>query len=227
MSMRMRRKAAFSSHCGTTLMPPTTPTVTAEVRPESHVMLTWNMSTNTPPRSRKRTPAADCWPIASHQAARACPARCTSPDSRSSERASAMPALSESFSAVNSVGVTEPWSLLSGRKSSLAPERSVEMQRASTRGVRQFTSSGMAGVSMVCPACRPIMTEPTVASSAARSSRQPRRSLFRARAVATVQMRSVDCSSRCVPVGMSCRPQFVMPYFRPKSTPTGQTCRSL
>mmetsp|Transcript_131246 Transcript_131246/g.408128 ORF Transcript_131246/g.408128 Transcript_131246/m.408128 type:complete len:254 (+) Transcript_131246:437-1198(+) len=208
-------------------MPPTMPTVTADVRPASQVMLTWKISTKTPPRSRKHTPAACSCRRATHHASRCALVHVTVPFSITKDKRSASRELKKSFSEVNSAGVTEPWSRLSSRNSSLAPDRKVEMQSANTRGVRQFTSSGKAGASRICPACRPIMTEPMLTRSAATSSTQPSFSLFHARAMATVQTRSVDCRSRCVPVGISCRPQFVRPYLNPKRRPTGATCRSL
>mmetsp|Transcript_67108 Transcript_67108/g.196963 ORF Transcript_67108/g.196963 Transcript_67108/m.196963 type:complete len:220 (-) Transcript_67108:163-822(-) len=139
-------------------------------------------------------------------------------------RTSATSELSPSLIAVNSIGDTVPSSWLSSRKSSTAPMRSVEMHRARKNGVTRFSRIGMNGASSVCTARAPIIIEPTAQRRAATYSMTPKRSLFRIRARSTVQRRSLDWSSRCIPVSTSCRPQFVTPYFSPKSRPTGATC---
>mmetsp|Transcript_47324 Transcript_47324/g.151069 ORF Transcript_47324/g.151069 Transcript_47324/m.151069 type:complete len:210 (+) Transcript_47324:332-961(+) len=208
------------------------PTVTAEAMPASHVRFTWKTRTKIPPTSTSQRPAAPSAAKARHQAgcwrSPALPvASCTWPFSRQSERARATAEESESFSAVISAGETRPPRRLSGRSSSRVARRSVTTQSASSRGAARFTASGRSPASMPWALLRPTSSEPSEESSTASFSRSPGCSLSSTRATTTVQRRSVACSSRCAPVGRSCRPQFVTPYLRPKSSPGQATCRSL
>mmetsp|Transcript_48301 Transcript_48301/g.127543 ORF Transcript_48301/g.127543 Transcript_48301/m.127543 type:complete len:255 (+) Transcript_48301:281-1045(+) len=209
------------------------PTVVADVSFESHVMLTWKIRMKALPPRIRSTPSGGKAASACHHAgllAAATPEcfdSCSTVPSRMRDATSAVRADTPSFRhAISDTGMVPRRQLLL-LVSSLTAFRSVVMEHAPHNGVSVLTSMGTSGADRVWEAEMPTSMVPSVESTTAADSRRPSLSPLTKYASTAVQRRSVDCMTRWVPVGTSCRPQFVTANFRPKTSPVGPTWRSL